>query len=198
MNTYPNWIDTAALRAAFDKGARIPRGPPGSHDDLARLTGEQDMITINFSNEPKPFFDAEFSMTAANKRQAEAILWALAKQSQPQYASCMFPMALERIDNAWMRNAEPPAELSLEVKALVAQFEKRHLTAKQIAAASDAEDVIVEALNTAYDKLGELIGSHPDFVWIVEKTAREWAQECLNCAEEATQDYFDRYMAGDR
>ena len=130
-------------------------------------TKKPEAVTVYISEAPEAQ-DSCSSMSVATEREAEIMLWALAKQAIPEWAMFTRAGSNEPTTNADMGSLEVPAELAAEVAA---EVERQNKVAIETI-------VVEEGLNSVYDKLAKHFGDLPDFVQQVSSIAEAWAKDC--------------------
>ena len=123
-------------------------------------------ITLYIAESPT-FQEHCSSMAVYSEREAEIMLWALAKQAVPEWAMFTRAGSSEPTSNAGYRSLEVPADLAAEVSDEVARQNKLTM-----------ETFVVEGLNSVYDQIAKHFGDQPGFVELVSKAAESWARDC--------------------
>ena len=133
-------------------------------------------ITVYIADKPSRQEDCHSTVEVGTAREATVLLWALAKQSRPEWAFCWLPMGREPYTNDGMRLRDVPVGLAEDVARQVSRQNKAGMS-----------DFVTEALNSEGDGLAQF-GDAPDFVELVAELAREWAAETYSAGVECYQD----------
>ena len=121
-------------------------------------------FVVKIYEKPMPSWaECDSEMNASSVNDAIDQLWAMANQACPEYAMANIDDHGKWVDNTNMKGRLAPSD---NAKTIMDRLNREYVDA-----------MVIDALNSVYDKL-KLVGDLPDYIELVEKSAREWAIEC--------------------